>query len=372
MIRLYTLKDISAFSSDSIYKICLALDRFGLSEEAIEDFESYGDMYEAVMSELENGRHIIVAAENADFITAKKKLITKLILENTVSPEIADFITLNAGDDISEIDIDGHCLIPENSVIHLTSDGLYSGFTCEALSGRLTFIPLDFMRLDDVLVSVAKNEQEVLALINQHSENPFADFAGTDIQMPDYDITPSVEKMVSALRALDKRVALSTGEATMWIYNLYDRIDGLTDTIGFVEITDPDEQVKDEAEQEADFEESLQKKDGDGEIPKESESMKVIRHAREAMYNTECDFGACISPVYSTENENGQTSYYAYVAVVDRSTAKAKKINTANPDDIALILPHAVTILSDVVCQKAEVISTAIAKIDYTEEEVNR
>ncbi len=369
MIRLYTLKDISAFSSDSIYKICLALDKFGLSEEAIEDFESYGEMFEAVMSALEKGKHIIVAAEHTDFIDAKKNLITKLILESFSSPEIADFITLNAGDDVSEIDVDGHCLVPENSVIHLTADGLYSGFTCEALSGRLTFIPLDFMRLDDVLSSVVKNEEKVLALLNQRSNNPFADFAGEEIQMPDYDITSSVEKLVASLTKLEKKVALTTGEATMWIYSLYDKIDGLTDTIGFVEITDPEEEAKEEEDQEADFEEALQNKEDDASIAKESESMKVIRHAREAMYNTECDFGASISPVYSVENENGQTAYYAYVAVVDRSTAKAKKINTVNPDDIPLILPHAVTILSDIVCQKAEVINTAIAKIDYSDDE---
>lgn len=365
MIRLYTLKDISAFSSDSIYKICLALDKFGLSEEAIEDFESYDEMFDEVMASLEKGKHIIVAAEHTDFIKAKKDLITKLILESSSSHEIADFITLNAGDDLSEIDIDGHCFAPENSVLHLTSDGLYSGFTCDALSGRLTFIPLDFMRLDDVLSSVVRNEEAALALMNQHSENPFTDFAGEDIQMPDYDIVPAVENMVASLNRLGKKVALTTGEASMWIYNLYDKIDGFNDAIGFVEISDPEEATEDT--QEADFEEALQNKDDGAEIPKESESMKVIRHAREAMYNTDCDFGASISSVYSTENEDGQTSYYSYVAVVDRSTAKAKKINTSNPDDIALILPHAVTILSDVVCQKAEVITTAIAKIDYSE-----
>ena len=366
MIRLYTLKDISAFSSDSIYKICLALDSFGLSEETIENFEGYGEMFESVMSSLERGKHIIVAAEHTDFIKAKKELITKLILESVSSPEIADFITLNAGDDVSEIDVEGHCLIPENSVIHLTTDGLYSGFTCDALSGRLTFIPLDFMRLDDVLASVSENENKILAFINQQNNNPFADFAGDEIEMPDYDITPATEKLVSSLIKLEKKVALTPGEAAMWIYNLYDKIDGLTETVNFVEITDPEDESEDD--QEANFEEALQNKDEGAEIPKESESMKVIRHAREAMYNTDCDFGASISPVYSTENENGQTSYYAYVAVVDRSTAKAKKINTVNPDDIPLILPHAVTILSDVVCQKAEVINTAIAKIDYSEE----
>ena len=133
MIRLYTLKDLSAFSSDSVYKICLAMDKFGLSEETMEDFESYGEMFESVMSALDSGKHIIVAAELTDFIKAKKDLITKLILESSVSPEIADFIPLNAGDDISEIDTESHCFVPDNSILHLTTDGLYSGFTCNEI-----------------------------------------------------------------------------------------------------------------------------------------------------------------------------------------------------------------------------------------------
>lgn len=384
MIRLYTLKDISAFSSDSIYKICLSLDKYGLSEDTIESFESYNDIFTAAISSLEKGKHIIIAVEPNDYISAKKDLITKLILEGTSSQEIAEAISLNAGDDVSEFDMDGHCLVPENSVFHLTSDGLYSGFTCNALSGRLTFIPLDFMRLDEVLSSVSENEESKLNADENDGANIFSDFAREEIRMPDYDFTPAVRKMVYSLSQLDKKVALTTSEATMWIYNLYDKIDGLTDTINFVEISDPvhtaeekktnltDEEPEDTENTELSEEEAVEETeetDDSTQEPQESESMRVIRHAREAMYNTDCDFGAAISEVYTAENENGQPAYYAYIAVVDRSTAKAKKINTSNPDDLPLILPHAVTILSDVVCQKAEVINTAIAKIDYSEDE---
>ncbi len=368
MIRLYTLKNISAFSSDSIYKICLALDKFGLSEDTIRDFDNYDDMFTSAITALEQGKHIIIAAEHTDFIKTKKDLIAKLILESSSSTEISDFITLNAGDDVSEIDLDSHCLVPENSVLHITTDGLYSGFTCDVLSGRLTFIPLDFMRLDEILSSIAKNEETVLTLMKKEENAPaFSSFTTKDVPVPEYDISSSVREMILSLMQLNKKVALTTSEATMWVYNLYDKISGLAETVNFVEISDPEEDSTEEANQEAAFEKSLQNKDAG--IEKESESMRVIRHAREAMYNTNSDFGASISKVYTGQNENGQTAYYAYIAVVDRSTAKAKKINTVNPDDIPLILPHAVTILSEVVCQKAEVINTAIAKIGYDEDE---
>lgn len=341
MIRLYTLKDISAFSSDAIYKICLSLDRYGLSEDTMESFDSYNEIFTAAISNLEKGDHIIIAAELNDYLTAKKDLISKLILEGSPSTEIADHISLNAGDDVSEIDVDSHCLAPFSSAVHLTSDGLYSGFTCNTLSGKLSYIPLDFMRLDEVLSSFIRNEEN--KTVEQKPEEPA--FSREEIVMPDADITPSVEKLVSVLYETEKTVALSTGEATMWIYNLYDKIDNLTETVNFVEITDPP------AEEDSD----------------EDESMRIVRHAREAMYNTSSDFGAAVSEVKSTESEDGRTVYYAYVAVVDRSTAKAKKINTANPEDLELILPHAVSILSDTVCQKADIMNTAIAKIDYSD-----
>ncbi len=372
MIRLCTIKDISDFSSDSLYKICLALDKYGLSEENIEKFETYNDIFDEAISGLEKGEHIIIASEPSDYISAKKDLITKLILESQASQEIGDYISLNAGDDISEIDMDGHCLIPEGSVCHLTSDGLYSGFTCKFLGGKLTCIPLDFMRLDEVLSSIDRYEtaDALTEEPEEKSKDGFRPVEREEVQMPTYDFTPAVEKMVSTLHSLEKKVALTTGEATMWIYNLYDKIDNLTDTINFIEINDPEEiENKDaEAEEEAKFEESIQEAKTPEEI-QESESMRVIRHAREAMYNTDCNLGAAISKVYTSTNENGQNIYYAFVAVVDRSTAKAKKINTANPDDLPLILPHAITILSEVVCQKADIIQTAIAKLDYSDEE---
>ena len=381
MIRLYTIKDISSFSSDSVFKICLALEKYGLSEENIEDFGTYTEIFAEAISSLEKGNHVVIAVENADYISTKKELFSKLILDGKMSKVIREAITLNAGDDVSEIDMGGHCLVPENSLCHLTTDGLYSGFTCKTISGKLTYIPLDFMRLDEVLTSIADSEEaEARAAEHQpettvegftsaedfKSNDDFKTVEKEEHHMPAYDFSPAVEKMVSSLYRLDKKVALTTSEATMWIYNLYDKIDNLTETINFIEINDPE--TDKESEDEAKFEDSIQDSRTPEEI-QESESMRIIRHAREAMYNTDCNFGAAISKVYTSTNENGQDVYYAYVAVVDRSTAKAKKINTLNPDDLPLILPHAVTILSEVVCQKADVIQTAIARINYTEQE---
>lgn len=331
MIKLFTLKNISDFSSDAVYKICLSLEDFGLTEDRIVTFESYDELLDELVVALENGEHILVAAENSDYNSVKRDLIGKLILEESLSSGIEDAIALNAGDDIAEIDMTGHTLVPMGSVFHLSVDGLYSGFTVEALIGRLSCVPLDFERVDAVVESL---KQDVLIPLRM-AENGEA----APIKMPDYDLVPGVSQMVSSLSAAEKTIALATGEATMWIYNLYEKIDGFNEALRFVEVIDEDE---------------------DGESTAESESVRIIRHAREAMINSGSDFGGAISEIYSVENELGQTVYFAYAAVVDSGNAKAKKINTMNPDDLAVILPHAVTVLSELVRNKTELLQAQL------------
>ena len=46
MIKLLTLKAISPYAEDTVYKICLSLEEKGLHEENTEKFDSYDDMIE--------------------------------------------------------------------------------------------------------------------------------------------------------------------------------------------------------------------------------------------------------------------------------------------------------------------------------------
>ncbi len=320
MIKLFTLKNLSDFSSDAVFKICLALEQFGLSQSQIKEFESYDELYFETIVALEQGEHIIVAAENEDYNEFKRSVISRLLLEEYSSEEIAGVIEKNAGEDISEIDVTGHSLVARDSVYHLSRDGLYSGFTCDALLGKVTCVPLDFMRVDTVINAF---KDEILM--------PLAAMQASDASgaaMPEFDFLPYINDVVTTLREADSTMALSTSEATMWIYNYYDKIQGFNDTLRFVEVVEKDEEE---------------------EATAESESVKIIRHAREAMLNADADFGAAVSEVYSTVDENGQTVYFAYAALVDKSAAKAKKINTTNPEDLALILPHAITVLTELV-----------------------
>lgn len=342
MIKLFISDDISPSSSDAVFKIGLAAEKFGLSDDMIEVFPTHDALYDAALIATEKGDYVIVGCECADYNHCKRELLAKLLLEEYESDEIKDLITINAGDDIGEIDLMGHSLVARGSVYHFTTDGLFCGFTTDVLHGKLTYLPLDFLRIDAVLTSLVEDVLEPMDAIAKGERPP--------IRMPQTDLLPHVEKIVTGLSAADQKLALATSEATMWVYNLYDQVPELTERISFVEVIDDEESAA-------------------AETTAETESVKIIRHAREAMLNSGATMGGAISEVYSTKNEEGKTVYFAYAAIVDKGSAKAKKINTSNPEDLAVILPHALSVLAGLVEAKADRILKALEAAQRKQEQ---
>ena len=321
MLKLFILNDLSAFSSDTVFKICLSLEDRGLQEENTERFDSYDDMFETLAVSLEDGDHVIVASENADYTAVKSALIPYFSLQGSSNSVIAEAIAKH-NDSLEEIDMEAQSLSPIGATLLLSSDGLYSGFSTLVSKGRLTCIPLDFTRVDSIISSLVNqiiSREETMAEMGVEGE----------IHMPDFDLIPAVSNMTSTLNNAEKTIALCTGEATMWVYNLYDKVDYLTDTIKFADV-------------EASSDESSQ----------ENESAAVIAKARDAMMSVGTDFGGAVSEIYSSYNEDGNIVYYAFAAVVDGDSANAKKINISDSSNLSIVLPHAVTLLSDMVCKK--------------------
>lgn len=326
-MKLFILNDISAFSSDTVFKICLSLENKGLSEENIVRFDSYDALLDALTPALEQGEHILVGAENNDYISLKRAVIGTLGGIEASSSEIAEAIAKSSDTANMEIDLPGHCLITEGAMPLLSPDGLYSAFSFQAVAGRVTCLPLDFMRIDTILEKLGAE------IIDRGEALQQKGVETGEIMMPDYDLVPAVSDMVKALSDVEKNIALATGEASMWVYNLYDKIDYLTDTVKFIEINDPEQTEPGTAE---------------------TESAVVIRHAREAMLSVGTDFGGAISDIYSAEDTEGKTVYFVYAALVGGDNAKAKKINISDPSKLGIILPHALTLLCDMVCKKLE------------------
>ena len=152
MLKLFTLDNLSAFSSDTVYKICLSLEEKGLFEESVESFDSYDSMFEAAAIALEEGDHVILASENVDFTAVKNALIPYFSLQGTQNSQIAEAIAKNS--DGSEVDMEAHSLSPIGAITLLSGDGLYSGFSTLVSGGRLTCLPLDFSRVDSMITTL--------------------------------------------------------------------------------------------------------------------------------------------------------------------------------------------------------------------------
>ena len=320
MLKLFISDNLSAFSSDTVYKICLSLEEKGLQEENTESFGSYDDMFEGIAAALEEGDHVIVASENADYLAVKNALIPYFSLQGSSNSAVAEAIAKH-NSTLEDIDMEAQSLLPIGATVLLSPDGLYSGFSTPVSGGRLTCMPLDFTRVDAMITSLIDkiiSREETMAEMGVESE----------IQMPDFDLVPAVTNMVNALNDGEKTIALCTSEATMWIYNLYDKVDYLTDTIKFAEV-----ETSEDAEQ-------------------DNESATIIAKARDAMMSVGADFGGAVSEIYSSYNEEGNIVYYAFAAVVDGESANAKKINISDSSNLGVMLPHAVTLLSDMVCKK--------------------
>lgn len=308
MIKLLTLKAISPYAEDTVYKICLNLDNYSLSEDR--GYENYEELTKGAIASLEKGEEIIIAAETSSYNQLKDTLLSQLMVEN------------------------------KDGAVHSTDDGLYEGFSCRALSGMLTFMPLDFTRIDSILESFISFRETG---VTNKAEEPSS-------EAPDFDFGKNVSRMVKCLSENELRVALVTGEATMWIYNLYNEIPSLTKVVSFVEILD-------------------ENNEGEEEATSQSESVKLVGKARDAMLNAGCNFGAAISEIYSVDGEDGNKVYFTYVAVVDKGVAKAKKLSTSNPDDLEILLPNAVTLLCDTVGQRAEILFSPKEEAESEDEE---
>lgn len=342
MIKLFTSENLSAFSSDAVYKACLALDSFGVSDESILTFDSYEELLKSARVCLENGDFVVAAVENGDYNNVKRLICSEFSLEQGTSEDVGNAINKYADTGEKKLDFGAHCTFPASSIIHLSPDGLYSGFSCEIAESVFTLVPLDFSRIDSVLSSFMNT------YFYEEEETEEAEAEVQEALQDVYNYKEPVSKMIYSLMQADKKVAIATGEATMKIYDLYDKINGLSDVVNFVEIVDGEENISEDAEE-----------------AQEPAVERTVRFAMEAKENMDTDFGAAISEVCKSEDENGEITYYAFIAVADSKSTKVKKINTAVKEEAELLLPHCVTVLSETVCQKVG----AVSLLDDSEEE---
>lgn len=331
MINLLTLRSASPFSEDARYRMLSRLELYGLYEENVAIFEDADVAIDEAIVAVDEGKDIILAIENDDYNDIKRRLIGRLILEEVSSPAIAEAISIQLSSDYNAepIDMAAHSIIPREGVLLLSNDGLYSGFGYTAPKGNhLFFLPLDYSRIDSVLDE----------LILKYYTNPEPESSASDVtagsSQSNFDFSQPISNLVYSLVQLDKRVAISESEATRYLKPFSDSVEGFGAVTYF---------VRDEVRTSNDSEEA---------------QVNTVRRAREALAKTGADFGAAISDLVLTQGEKSNV-YSAFIAVADGNTAKIKKIATDKPEDIDLLLPHAVSLLIDTLCQRAEDIANS-------------
>lgn len=334
MIKLFTLENLSAFSSDAVYKICLTLEPYGLLEENLQSFDNYDAMLNASRFAAEDGDTVLVAAETGDYLSVKRSLISKLNLAERFSPEIADRMAQSLAEDDDKTqtaDSQAHCIIADSGTPLLTQDGLFSGFTVPSGAGLVSLLPLDFTRLDAVLEAwISTSSQQDAAASPQEAPTEAMDDAPTEALSPlSIDFETPARRTVSVLTQNDCRLALAEGDAVSLLSALPQTVDHFSDCIEFVAV--------DDQPQEAD----------------ETPFAAILRKAKDARTRADAQYGAAISEIFSDERVGGQ-SYFALIAVSDKDGTKAKKVTTSSDADLRLMLPHCVMVLFDTICQKVQ------------------
>ena len=335
MIKLFTLENLSAFSSDAVYKICLTLEADGLLDENIQSFENNGAMLNAARFAAEDGDSVLVAVETGEFFEVKRNLIAALGLAERFSPEIASRMAQFSQEDDDAtlaVDTQAHCIIADGSTPLLTEDGLFSGFTVPSGNGTVSLLPLDFSRLDQVLEALQRSffaPEEPVASAETPAEAP--------AEAPDtttVDFATPARRVVASLSQSGSRLALAQGEAVSWLAQLPQDVERFSECVEFVPVD----------------EEPL---DAQGQPTEETPFAAVLRKAKDARARAGAEYGAAISDIFSDERVDGQ-SFFALVAVSDESGTKAKKITTSSDADLRLMLPHCIMVLFDTICQKAQ------------------
>ena len=325
MIKLFTLENLSAFSSDAVYKICLTLEPYGLLEENLQSFENYDAMLTASRFAAEDGDTVLVAAETGDYLAVKRSLIAKLNLAERFSPEVADAMAqylAEDGEKTQAVDSRAHCIIADGSMPLLTEDGLFSGFTVPSGAGAVTLLPLDFTRLDRVLEALIRS-------FSAPAQPAAADEAPTETPDAAVDFETPARRVISVLTQNDCRLALAQGDATSLLAGLPQTVEHFSDCIEFVPMD-----MQTQAEDETPF-------------------AAILRRAKDARAQSGAEYGAAISDIFSDERVDGQ-SYFALVAVSDKDGTKAKKVTTSSDADLRLMLPHCIMVLFDTICQKVQ------------------
>lgn len=374
MLKLISLQGFLNLSDDAIKKIADGLSTVGLEADGVSKFDDADDFLDAVGIAVDEQHTVVVAVENEEYNVIKKQVMGKFSLESKSSPDIAEAISREREELLVGRlpDMEDHCLIPSDAALYITTDGLYCGFCVEFANGaKLIYLPLDITRLDTLIEYVKEelgesddseeqpkeespNTRVLYSAFEDEEEKPIFEDSQTENVLSysepeeNVDLTGFEEaisnagKAVYSLIQLDKTVAFVDCEYSKYIKAISKQVDGMPDAFLFDDTP----------------------LDGEDELEPQ---IALARKTRLALRNTGADFGAAISPILEGEKD-GKTFYYSYIIIHDGTSAKAKKVSTSNQQGTESLIPHAFTLMFELLSQKAEILTAQQEQEEAIEE----
>ncbi|MGI6249270.1 MAG: SpoIID/LytB domain-containing protein [Acutalibacteraceae bacterium] len=288
------IKEPSVFSSYAQESIFNAISASFPDAQPFKVYQDHKKMIGGLAKAFSDSEVVVLCADNARFLFLKRILFKVLALSVEKSQPIADLIE-NLGEDKPDKTADSHSLVPVDSTVFLSDDGLYSGFALQSGKQHLIVLPLDLSRIDTVLNN-GLNEYITLNILKH----------GATVTLFAHD-TPAAK---SSVFPVETKAAMANNKSAAFLIKTLSKLPGLEESLSFV---DCDEERK-------------------GESHKEHTALL----ARRAMEKSGATVGLAVSNVLSSSKVEG--SLFLFVALADKNRARVAKLYANSEETPAELL----------------------------------
>lgn len=189
-------------------------------------------------------------------------------------------------------------LIPSGATPLLSNDGLYSGFAIKSNNQIVLVLPLDVERLGTILdIGVVQYLLKILPEIEEIEQEEELELEQKNKQPYDEKL---IKNTVQSLADKQLRFSIAQTNTVDFVYALSNDVVNLSSVIEFSDYF-------------------AQK----GQMPPREYAVNLARGAKQ---NSNAPIGACLSQVFTTSKEDGQTEMFIYVCIADEHQANAVKM----------------------------------------------
>lgn len=312
------LKELSSVHG----KIQQAVSEILPDTESFSNYDNSKDFLLGLSKAFEQDEIILIAADIDVFLEQKQLLLRSLRLKGEFNNRIVRTVSQSMNEDESNAKIiTSHSVVPKDSVVFQTKNGLYSGFGIKSGNQHLIFIPLDVGMFDEIFddgfidyIKFAVDPDSV------QKEEPCVTVKPVDEQSPAY-------KAYVALSQANLKAAVAITQTASLVKKRFSEVIELTKNIDFVPCEDeqnPDTPLK----------------------------THVASLAKTAKNEAGADIGVAISKVYSTDDKGDKL--FILVSVANEDYARLIKLSNDNGESPKELANGAVDMLFKMLCEYTE------------------